>query len=82
MKAFEKSKDLIDRLSRMDGYDDSIDLSKCEFEKQCALIAVDEIIRGIERAFDEYEKHTGVYVKNRIFYYDFYEDVKHEIKNL
>lgn len=53
-----------------------------ELAKDCAKIAVDEIIKGIERAFDEYEKHTGVYVKNKIFYYDFYEDVKHKIKKL
>ena len=50
--------------------------------KQCALIAVDEIIEGIERAFDEYEKGTGIYVKNRIFYWDFYSDVKQEINKL
>ncbi len=30
--------------ARIDGYVDSIDLSKCEFEKQCALIAVKELI--------------------------------------
>ena len=50
--------------------------------KQCALISVDEIIEGIERAFDEYEKGTGIYVKNRIFYWDFYSDVKQEINKL
>ena len=50
--------------------------------KLCAIIAVNEIIEGIERAFDEYEKATGVYVKNRIFYWDFYSDVKSEIYKL
>jgi hypothetical protein len=49
---------------------------------QCALIAVDEIIEGVERAFDEYEEATGNYVKNRIFYWDFYSDVKSEIYKL
>jgi len=50
--------------------------------KQCALIAVDEVIKGVERAFDEYEKANGVYVKNRIFYWDFYSDVTSEISKL
>jgi hypothetical protein len=50
--------------------------------KQCALIAVDEIIEGVERAFDEYEKANDIYVKNRIFYWDFYSDVKSEIYKL
>jgi len=50
--------------------------------KQCALIAVDEIIEGVEKAFDEYEKANNVYIKNRIFYWDFYSDVKAEIYKL
>ncbi len=50
--------------------------------KQSALIAIDEIIKGVERAFDEYEKATGIYVKNRIFYWDFYSDAKSEIYKL
>lgn len=41
----EKAKELIDKFARIDGYQDSIDLSKCEYEKQCALIAVDELIK-------------------------------------
>jgi hypothetical protein len=45
MTPFEKAKDLIDRFARLDGYDDSIDLSKCEFEKQCALVVVNELIK-------------------------------------
>jgi len=46
MRAKEKAKQLVDRFARIDGYQDSIDLSKCEYEKQCALIAVDEIIKA------------------------------------
>jgi len=46
MNAKEKAKELLDRFARIDGYQDSIDLSKCEYEKQCALIAVDEIIKA------------------------------------
>lgn len=49
----EKAKELVDKFARIDGYQDSIDLSKCEYEKQCALIAVDEIIEAIE--WHEYE---------------------------
>ena len=41
----EKAKELVDKFARIDGYEDSIDLSKCFFEKQCALIAVDEMIK-------------------------------------
>ena len=41
----EKAKELIDKFARIDGYQDSIDLSKCEYEKQCALIAVNELIK-------------------------------------
>ncbi len=40
----EKAIELVDKFARIDGYQDSIDLSKCEYEKQCALIAVDEMI--------------------------------------
>ena len=40
----EKAKELVNKFARIDGYEDSIDLSKCEYEKQCVLIAVDELI--------------------------------------
>lgn len=40
----EKAKELVDKFARIDGYVDSIDLSKCEFEKKCALIMVDELL--------------------------------------
>ncbi len=40
----DKAVELVDKFARIDGYVDSIDLSKCEFEKQCALIAVKELI--------------------------------------
>ena len=40
----EKAIELVDKFARIDGYQDSIDLSKCDYEKQCALIAVDAII--------------------------------------
>jgi hypothetical protein len=72
MKAKEKAKELIDKMYGVTDYQ----------AKQSALIAIDEIIKGVERAFDEYEKATGVYVKNRIFYWDFYSDVKSEIYKL
>jgi hypothetical protein len=44
MTAQEKAKELIDKFARIDGYQDSIDLSTCLDEIEYALIAVDEII--------------------------------------
>lgn len=79
----DKAIDLVDKFINLNSNKIS-DYSRIEYPtaKQCALIAVDEIIEGIERAFDEYEKGTGIYVKNRIFYWDFYSDVKQEINKL
>lgn len=77
----EKAKELFDKMYIVD--DPMGNYPMCfNTAKQCALIAVDEIIKGIERGFDEYEKGTGIYVKNRIFYWDFYSDVKVEINKL
>jgi hypothetical protein len=50
--------------------------------KSLSYLMCDRIIEGVERAFDEYEKATGAYVKNRIFYWDFYSDVKSIIRRL
>ena len=47
----EKAEELVDKFARIDGYVDSIDLSKCEFEKKCALIAVDELIEETDYYF-------------------------------
>ena len=44
MTTKEKAIELVSAYARIDGYVDSIDMSKCEFEKKCALIAVDELI--------------------------------------
>lgn len=65
MTAKEKSKDLVDKFARIDGYEDSIDLSKCFFEKQCALIAVDEIIKELYPS-DIMRCEYWVEVKNEI----------------
>ena len=51
MSPQEKAKELVDKFARIDGYVDSIDLSKCEFEKKCALIAVDELIEETDYYF-------------------------------
>ena len=65
----EKAKDLIDKFARIDGYQDSIDLSKCEYEKQCALIAVEEI--------------ETVLLQERVFEsLDYWQEVKQEIEKL
>ena len=79
----QKAEELVDKFTNLNSHKIS-DYSRIEYPtaKQCSLIAVDEIIEGIERALDEYEKGTGIYVKNRIFYWDFYSDVKQEIEKL
>jgi hypothetical protein len=74
----EKAEELFKKYIELSG----IFVGDYESEKEMCLIAVDEIINGIERGFDEYEKATGNYVKNRIFYWDFYSDVKSEIYKL
>lgn len=73
----EKAKELVDKFARIDGYQDSIDLSKCDYEKQCALITVDEILEVIKF----YEKKNGrLLIDNiRIMYW---EEVKQEIELL
>jgi hypothetical protein len=84
MTAKEKAKQLVSKFtsSTMRIVADYEWVEDTDSAKQCAIISVNEIIEGIERAFDEYEKATGVYVKNRIFYWDFYSDVKSEIYKL
>ena len=72
MGAKEKAKELVDKFARIDGYEDSIDLSKCEYEKQCALIAVDEIIQSIR--FTDAKSDFG--------YVGYWQEVKNEINNL
>jgi hypothetical protein len=91
MTAKEKAIELVDKIYNTEhcgiehfpnkNYCDCVEINYHQ-AKQSALIAIDEIIKGVERAFDEYEKATGIYVKNRIFYWDFYSDVKSEIYKL
>ena len=65
----EKAKELVAAYARIDGYVDSIDLSKCDFEKQCALITANEVWRQLEAA--------------RVFEdYDYWQEVKQEIEKL
>lgn len=75
----EKAKELVSAYARIDGYVDSIDLSKCEFEKQCALITVDEILELTKRPtynpFD-WNEITGVR------YDKYWQEVKQEIEKL
>lgn len=47
----DKAVELVDKFARIDGYVDSIDLSKCEFEKKCALIVVNELIEETDYYF-------------------------------
>lgn len=64
----EKAKELVDKFARIDGYQDSIDLSKCYYEKQCALIAIEEVFLAIG---DDYFKK-----------YEFYLEVKRQLEKL
>lgn len=66
----EKAIELVSSYARIDGYVDSIDLSKCEFEKQCVLIAVDEILNVIPN-------NNGWQTKR-----DYWQQVKQEIEKL
>ena len=79
MSPQEKAKELVDKFARIDGYVDSIDLSKCEFEKKCVLIAVDEILELTKRPtynpFD-WNEITGVR------YDKYWQEVKQEIEKL
>jgi hypothetical protein len=51
MSPQDKAVELVDKFARIDGYVDSIDLSKCEFEKKCALIVVNELIEETDYYF-------------------------------
>lgn len=81
----EKSKELVDKFARIDGYQDSIDLSKCEYEKQCALIAVDEIKEALKQTFNQVHEKTemtpNLYLSESIAVH-YYQEVKKEIEKL
>jgi hypothetical protein len=77
----EKAKELYEEAYEFAHKGDST-IGPNKLAKMHAKIICDRIIEGVERAFDEYEKATGDYVKNRIFYWDFYSDVKIEIEKL
>ena len=65
MTAQEKAKELVDKFARIDGYVDSIDLSKCEFEKKCAFIAVDELIE-VTASIETSDYYFWIEVKKEI----------------
>jgi hypothetical protein len=65
----EKAKELVDKLARIDGYQDSIDLSTCLDEIEYALIAVDEILQAID-----WHKFETPNVE-----IDFWQEVKNEL---
>jgi hypothetical protein len=69
----EKAEELVDKFARIDGYEDSIYLSKCEYEKKCALIAVDEVLK-------EYGTYYKVEVNGK--YVSYWQEVKQEIEKL
>jgi hypothetical protein len=69
MTAQEKAKELVDKLARIDGYQDSIDLSTCLDEIEYALIAVNEILQAID-----WHKFETPNVE-----IDFWQEVKNEL---
>ena len=75
MEAKEKSKELIDKYKPLCGGYWGGKINK-EFAKQCALIAVDEIISGYE--FDSLE----IEHKRIMDSINFWDEVKQEINNL
>lgn len=82
----EKAKDLVATYARIDGYVDSIDLSKCEFEKKCALIAVDEVIKNIIITYEDCFNHDhwegGYDTKASRESVSYWLEVKQEIEKL
>jgi hypothetical protein len=75
----EKAKELVSAYARIDGYIDSIDLSKCEFEKKCALIAVDEILELTKRpTYNPFNWNEVTGVR----YDKYWLEVKQEIEKL
>ena len=70
----EKAIELVSAYARIDGYIDSIDLSRCEFEKKCALIAVDEIFNVLKKL--EKTEYKMIMSEN------FWLEVKQEIERL
>lgn len=74
MSTKNKAKELVDKFARIDGYEDSIDLSKCEYEKQCALIAVDFAMNSKY----SFQPMHGGWVSGKLYY----EELKQEIEKL
>lgn len=74
MTAKEKAKELVDKMARIDGYQDSIDLSTCYDEKEYALIAVDELIE-CSKSYDSYNATWASQVS-------YWEEVKSEINKI
>ena len=75
----EKARELVDKMS-YNNFDEDHNCSNY-VAKNCALIAVDEIIEGVEKAFDEYEKANNVY-HNDITKKEYWQEVKQEINKL
>jgi hypothetical protein len=69
----EKAKELVDKFSKATDEDGYINLNKFR-HKQCALIAVDEILKEIDDCF--LQRYDAV---DRYYYY---KEVKQEIKKL
>jgi hypothetical protein len=77
MKAKEKAKELVEKfmpfIAGADRYNTTLGIYDIDISKQCALIAVDEIIKVL------YSLKFGNALSDEI---EYYEQVKQEINNL
>jgi hypothetical protein len=75
LTAKEKAKELVDRYNKFD-FNTIVVSTQKEYAKQCALIAVDEMIKEMT---DLYKSHNSIDNFNRL---SFWFEVKKEINNL
>ena len=79
-KAKEKAKELVNKLENAKKYSNSTNAMSRELAKQCALIAVDEIltIQSLSNGYAESLKHMSPHNGQR----PYWQQVKQEINNL
>lgn len=70
----EKAIDLVQKMARIDGYTDYIDISSCQTEIEYAIITVDELIK----ASVCYDNYNATYFSQ----VPYWRDVKKELNKL
>lgn len=66
ISAKEKAHQLVAEFARIDGYDDSIDLSTCHLEKEYAILTVLEIVIALFNNGGDYDSTYWDEVLNEI----------------